>query len=88
MTVGEWLHSIGLGQYEARFRELDIDWDVLPDLTEADLKRLGVALGPRKRLIKAIAALETSSSRIAMRETLHRARRRRAAFRDFFVLCF
>ena len=66
MTVGEWLHSIGLGQYEARLREHNIDWDVLPDLTEADLKRLGVALGPRKRLIKAIAALETSSSRIAM----------------------
>ncbi len=64
MTIGEWLHSIGLGQYEARFRELEIDWDVLPDLTEADLKRLGVALGPRKRLIKAIMALETSSSRL------------------------
>ena len=65
MTVGEWLHSIGLGQYEATLRERDIDWDVLPDLTEADLKRLGVALGPRKRLIKAIAALETNSSRTA-----------------------
>ncbi len=65
MTVGEWLHSIGLGQYEATLREHDIDWNLLPDLTEADLKRLGVALGPRKRLIKAIAALETSSSRIA-----------------------
>ena len=69
MTVGEWLHSIGLGQYEATLRERDIDWDVLPDLTEAELKRLGVALGPRKRLIKAIAALETNSSRTATSET-------------------
>jgi class 3 adenylate cyclase/predicted ATPase len=61
MTVGEWLHSVGLGQYEAMFRAREIDWDVLPELTEADLKRLGVALGSRKRLIQAIADLETSS---------------------------
>ncbi|MGA8713082.1 MAG: AAA family ATPase [Roseiarcus sp.] len=61
MTVGEWLHSVGMGQYEAMFRARGIDWDVLPELTEAGLKELGVSLGSRKRLMQAIADLETSS---------------------------
>jgi class 3 adenylate cyclase/tetratricopeptide (TPR) repeat protein len=61
MTVGKWLHSVGLGQYEAIFREHEIDWDVLLELTEADLKRLGMSLGSRKRLMQAIADLETPS---------------------------
>ena len=57
MDVGQWLKAIGLGQYEALFREHEIDADVLPDLTEADLEKIGVPLGPRKKLIRAIAAL-------------------------------
>ena len=57
MDVGEWLKGIGLGQYEATFREHDIDADVLPDVTEADLEKIGVPFGHRKRLIKAIANL-------------------------------
>ncbi len=61
MTVGEWLKSIGLSQYEATFRERQIDMDVLPDLTEADLKGLGVALGSRKRMMKAIADFDSTS---------------------------
>jgi class 3 adenylate cyclase len=57
MDVGEWLKGIGLGQYEATFREHEIDADVLPELTEADLEKFGVPFGHRKRLIKAIAKL-------------------------------
>jgi SAM domain (Sterile alpha motif) len=57
MNVGEWLRSLGLGQYDAAFRESDIDAEVLPDLSETDLERLGVSLGHRKRLLKAIAGL-------------------------------
>jgi class 3 adenylate cyclase len=60
MDVGEWLRSLGLGQYEALFRENDIDAEVLPDLSEADFERVGVSLGHRKRLVKAIAAFEAS----------------------------
>ena len=55
MDVGEWLRSLGLGQYEAAFRDNGIDADVLPDLSDADLEKLGVLLGHRKRLLKAIA---------------------------------
>jgi hypothetical protein len=55
MDVGEWLKGVGLGQYEATFREHAIDAEVLPELTEADLEKFGVPFGHRKRLIKAIA---------------------------------
>jgi class 3 adenylate cyclase len=57
MNVAQWLNAIDLGQYEALFREHEIDADVLPDLVEADLEKIGVPLGHRKRLMRAIAAL-------------------------------
>ena len=57
MDVGDWLRSLGLGQYEAAFRENDIDAEVLRELTDGDLEKLGVSLGHRKRLLKAIASL-------------------------------
>ncbi len=57
MDIGHWLNAIGLGQYETLFREHEIDTDVLVDLTEADLEKIGVPLGQRKRLMRAITAL-------------------------------
>jgi class 3 adenylate cyclase/predicted ATPase len=57
MDVGQWLRSLGLTQYEGVFRDNEIEADVLPDLTEADLEKLGLPLGPRKRILKAIANL-------------------------------
>jgi hypothetical protein len=57
MDIGGWLRSLGLGHYEATFRESKIDLDVLPELTESDLGQLGVPLGDRKRLIKAVGGL-------------------------------
>src|SRR5271166_3713698 len=58
MDVGGWLRSLGLGQYEANFRDNKIDADVLPQLTADDLKDIGVsAVGDRRRLLAAIAAL-------------------------------
>ena len=58
MDVGSWLRSLGLGQYEANFRDNKIDADLLPQLTDGDLKDIGVsALGDRQRLLAAIAAL-------------------------------
>src|SRR5271166_4239917 len=57
MDVGVWLRGLGLEQYEALFRENDIDAEVLSDLTDSDLEKIGVSLGHRKRLLKAIAVL-------------------------------
>ena len=60
MDVGDWLRSLGLGQYETMFRENEIDSEVLPDLTDSDLSQFGVPFGHRKRLLKAIANLGTT----------------------------
>ena len=58
MDVGEWLRGLGLGQYETNFRDNKIDADLLPRLTDAGLRDIGVsALGDRLRLLGAIAAL-------------------------------
>ena len=62
MDLGEWLKGLGLGQYEATLREHEIDADVLPDLTEADLEKIGLPLGARKRLMKGIAGLSSKES--------------------------
>src|ERR1700691_2926701 len=57
MDLALWLAELGLGQYAAAFAENEIDFDVLGQLTDADLKELGVSsLGNRKRLLAAIAA--------------------------------
>ena len=61
MDVGGWLRNLGLGQYESAFIENAIDTDVLPELTEGDLEKLGIPLGDRKRLIKAIKAMAGGS---------------------------
>ncbi len=61
MDIGGWLRNLGLGQYESAFIENAIDTDVLPELTEGDLEKLGIPLGDRKRLIKAIKAMAGGS---------------------------
>lgn len=55
--LAEWLARHGLGQYAKTFAENDIEYSILPDLKEDDLEKLGVSLGHRKRLLRAIEAL-------------------------------
>ena len=62
MDVEGWLRSLGLGQYEALFRANEIDADILPELTDVDLEKLGVPLGHRKRLLRAIAGLAAAET--------------------------
>jgi class 3 adenylate cyclase len=53
--IADWLQKLGLGQYAQRFADNDISFAVLPDLTDQDLKELGVAsLGHRRQLLRAI----------------------------------
>ena len=57
MDIGAWLEAQGLGQYARSFADNNVDSQVLTQLTDVDLKELGVAsLGHRKRLLAAIAA--------------------------------
>ena len=56
--VRAWLEDLGLGRYAETFAENGVDLDLLPELSNEDLKDLGITrLGDRKRLLKAIAAL-------------------------------
>jgi class 3 adenylate cyclase len=58
MDVVVWLRNLGLGKYEAAFRENEIDERVLLSLTQEDLKEIGVGpVGHRRMLLEAIAAL-------------------------------
>lgn len=56
-NLAEWLGQYGLDQYAQTFAESHVDYGTLPDLTDDDLKSLGLSLGHRKRLLKAIEAL-------------------------------
>ena len=62
MDVGGWLRRLGLEQYEAVFRDNEIDDTVLPNLTAEDLKELGVGfVGHRRKLLDGIAALRAEA---------------------------
>jgi len=56
-ALAAWLRDLRLERYEQAFRDNAIDAEVLPTLTDADLEKLGVLLGHRRRLLKAIAEL-------------------------------
>ena len=60
-TIAGWLEGLGFAHYVSVFAEHAVDIDVLFDLTEADLERLGLPLGDRKRMLKAIASYQQSS---------------------------
>jgi class 3 adenylate cyclase/tetratricopeptide (TPR) repeat protein len=58
LDIDGWLRRIGLEQYATPFRENGIDLSVLPDLTDQDLEKLGVLLGHRRKLLRAIGGRE------------------------------
>lgn len=55
--VADWLNGLGMSEYAPRFAENDIDMEVLGELTDADFDRLGVSLGHRRKLLKALASI-------------------------------
>src|SRR4051812_8429824 len=63
MDVGRWLRELGLDQYEAAFRENDVDAEVLLTLTAEELKDIGVSsIRHRRRLLEAITALRLQAT--------------------------
>jgi class 3 adenylate cyclase/predicted ATPase len=66
VEIGAWLRDLGLDRYEQAFRENDIASAVLPELTDRDLKDLGVSLGHRRLLLKAIADLAARDADVAL----------------------
>ena len=60
--IADWLEKLGMSDYAERFAESDIDTSVLRDLTDQDLKELGVSLGHRRKMLRAIAELSGIAS--------------------------
>ncbi len=63
MDIELWLRGLGLEQYAQAFADNDIDAAMLPALTDADLKELGVrSLGHRKRLLAAVTQIAAAGT--------------------------
>ena len=61
--VADWLEKLGLGQYAQRFADNDIEFGILAELTDQDLRDIGISsLGHRRQLLRAIAALDPNSA--------------------------
>jgi len=60
--VVEWLEGLGLGQLAERFAAAEIDYEILPQLTEDDLRELELPLGPRRKLLTALEALRAGTA--------------------------
>ena len=92
--LAEWLGRHGLGQYVQTFAENNIEYSVLPDLTEDDLEKLGVSLGHRKKLLRAIEALTAAGQRTGTTTAVSnvtevsptRGQHREAEFRQITVM--
>jgi class 3 adenylate cyclase/predicted ATPase len=63
LDIDGWLRRIGLDQYAQTFRENGVDLSVFRDLTDQDLEKLGVLLGHRRKLLRAVADLEAIEKR-------------------------
>jgi uncharacterized membrane protein len=57
VDISAWLRELGMERYQQAFQEGEVDPAILPELTDVDLKELGIPVGPRKHLLKAISAL-------------------------------
>src|ERR1700720_3427661 len=67
--IADWLEKLGMSEYAERFAENRIDFSVLRDLTDQDLEKLGVLLGDRRKMLRAIANLEAVDAPIAVATT-------------------
>ena len=86
MDIDGWLRGIGLEQYAQTFRDNAIDADVLRDLTDSHLRELGLPLGARLKLLRAVATLGTSEQPPASPEITPPAPRTDAERRQLTVM--
>ena len=68
--IAQWLDGLGLGQYARVFAENDLEFEVLPDLTDNELRELGLSLGHRKKLLRAIESFHEPSVPVTLAETV------------------
>jgi class 3 adenylate cyclase/predicted ATPase len=84
--IADWLKKLGMSEYVQRFVENRIDLSVLPDLTDQDLKDLGVVLGDRRKILRAIRDLGGASIAVTASSAPARTRRDDAERRQLTVM--
>src|SRR5262249_27045277 len=62
MDIAEWLSNLGLGKYAAIFAENEIDLETARHLTDDDLRELGLPMGPRRKILAGVAALQDATA--------------------------
>jgi class 3 adenylate cyclase/predicted ATPase len=67
--IAKWLQELGMSEYERCFAENRIDFSVLRDLTDQDLKDLGIVLGDRRKMLRAISKLDNASTAVIVPST-------------------
>ena len=71
--IADWLEKLGMPEYTERFAANDIDFSILPELTDQDLEKIGVAsLGHRRKILRAIAAFASAPATVVPRPYRHR----------------
>ena len=87
--IADWLDKLGMSEYALRFAENCVDFSALPDLSDQDLEKMGVVLGDRRKILRAIAALGNAAQKSsAPAETTSAARQRDAAERRQVTVMF
>jgi class 3 adenylate cyclase len=86
--IADWLRKLGMSEYCSRFVESRIDLSVLPDLTDQDLEQLGILLGDRRKMLRAIRELASDTSVAPQPPTITGARPHDAAERRQLTIMF
>jgi class 3 adenylate cyclase len=86
--IADWLEKLGMSEYAQRFAENRVDFSVLPDLTDQDLKELGVVLGDRRKILRAIGELTGTVSATPQFSVAPRSRPRDEAERRQVTVMF
>ncbi len=60
--ISAWLDSLGLSKYAELFAEQEIDFEIAKDLTDSELEKMGLPLGPRKKLLKSLGEFKEEPS--------------------------
>lgn len=74
-SIANWLRELGLADYVEQFEREEIDVETAQDLTEEDMRELGLPMGPRKKLLRAIAALKDETAPVPISEETTEERR-------------
>jgi class 3 adenylate cyclase/tetratricopeptide (TPR) repeat protein len=84
--VSDWLNKLGMSEYAERFAENRIDLSVLPELTDRDLEKLGVVLGDRRKILRAIRELAEDAPVSSQAPVIADARRSEAERRQLTIM--